>query len=237
MEKSSKPAREKTWPFLLLILFAVLLWSGAWLFLEHRFPEVGSETTYDAYARRGQFGDMFGAVNSLFTSFAMAAALYTIYLQHKEIRAQRIEQEKSEAARLEQQRLVSEQLSTMQEQLRIAKQTAEHTELPVIEFKSSWPAENETRYKFINKGGRLKILRVGVLNRSTTRVNHTERYIDKGEVGEVRIGVRPKDLVGLKFEVQYKGLFGGEPEAKKFEIKKENGIPVEIEEENPTPAQ
>lgn len=37
------------------------------------------------------FGDMFGAINSLFTGLAFAGLIYTIILQKKELRLQRLE--------------------------------------------------------------------------------------------------------------------------------------------------
>lgn len=40
---------------------------------------------------RGIFGDMFGSINSLFSGFAFAGIIYTIYLQRKELKLQRLE--------------------------------------------------------------------------------------------------------------------------------------------------
>ena len=45
----------------------------------------------DNWGDRGTFGDMFGAVNALFSGFAFAALLYTISLQREEIRLNRAE--------------------------------------------------------------------------------------------------------------------------------------------------
>lgn len=42
-------------------------------------------------ARKGQFGDSFGAINSLFSGLALAGIIYTIYLQKKELSLQRKE--------------------------------------------------------------------------------------------------------------------------------------------------
>ncbi|MDH5822075.1 putative phage abortive infection protein [Luteimonas sp. RD2P54] len=41
--------------------------------------------------QRGTFGDMFGAVNALFSGLAFASLIYTIYLQRNELRLQRQE--------------------------------------------------------------------------------------------------------------------------------------------------
>jgi len=46
---------------------------------------------YETRAERGTFGDMFGAVNSLFSGFAFAGVIYAIFLQRKELQLQRRE--------------------------------------------------------------------------------------------------------------------------------------------------
>lgn len=40
---------------------------------------------------RGTFGDMFGAINALFSGLAFATLIYTIHLQRYELGLQRIE--------------------------------------------------------------------------------------------------------------------------------------------------
>lgn len=42
-------------------------------------------------ADRGLFGDMFGAINSLFSGLAFVGIIYTIFLQQKELELQRKE--------------------------------------------------------------------------------------------------------------------------------------------------
>ena len=90
---------------LLGAVFGVWLVSGTAIFL------FGSD-----WSHRGQFGDMFGTVNSLFAGLAFAGVLYTIFLQRNELALQRKElvltrtqltrsaaaQEKSEEALAEQ---------------------------------------------------------------------------------------------------------------------------------------
>ncbi|GAA5225115.1 hypothetical protein [Membranihabitans marinus] len=46
---------------------------------------------YETPADRGAFGDMFGAVNALFSGLALAGVIYTILLQSKELSLQRDE--------------------------------------------------------------------------------------------------------------------------------------------------
>lgn len=45
----------------------------------------------DNWSERGSFGDLFGAVNSLFSGLAFAALIYTIVLQREEIKENRKE--------------------------------------------------------------------------------------------------------------------------------------------------
>ena len=44
----------------------------------------------DNWAARAAFGDMFGAVNTLFSGLALAGVILAIYLQSQELRLQRI---------------------------------------------------------------------------------------------------------------------------------------------------
>ena len=71
--------KEATWlPMALLLMAVVLVWAlSGWLL--HLDQE------------RGTFGDMFGAVNALFSGLAFATLIYTIHLQRHELRLQRIE--------------------------------------------------------------------------------------------------------------------------------------------------
>jgi hypothetical protein len=57
--------------------FVGLLWYGSFYLIKRHFPLSWSE--------RGQFGDLFGAVNALFSGLAFAGIIFTIYIQQKEI--------------------------------------------------------------------------------------------------------------------------------------------------------
>ena len=48
-------------------------------------------TTLATWSERGTFGDMFGAVNSLFSGLAFAGVITAIILQMKELKLQRTE--------------------------------------------------------------------------------------------------------------------------------------------------
>jgi hypothetical protein len=66
------------------LVFVVVIWVVGLIGTYHWFKE---------WEIRGQFGDMFGAVNALFSGLAFAGIIYTIYLQRNELQLQRAELE------------------------------------------------------------------------------------------------------------------------------------------------
>lgn len=68
--------------FAYLIIGVIVLWAlSAFL----------TVTFLNQWSDRGTFGDLFGAVNALFSGLAFAALIYTIILQRDEIKANREE--------------------------------------------------------------------------------------------------------------------------------------------------
>lgn len=63
--------------FYLLMLVVALLWAASIPLLLHFYP---------APAEAGTFGDMFGAVNALFSGLAFAGVIYALILQDNETR-------------------------------------------------------------------------------------------------------------------------------------------------------
>lgn len=78
-ERSVEP--NKDWLVLMMIL-VIVAWALSAVLISAFFSN-GSD--------RGTFGDMFGAVNALFSGFAFAGLIYTILLQKKELSLQRHE--------------------------------------------------------------------------------------------------------------------------------------------------
>jgi hypothetical protein len=85
MTKNSAPEEKDTKPlgFIGLLLLMAVLWaiSGWWINKYY-----GGDGTL-----RGTFGDMFGAVNALFSGAALAGIIYSIMLQRKELKDTRAE--------------------------------------------------------------------------------------------------------------------------------------------------
>lgn len=85
----------------------IFLWSLSWLFID---ASIVSEEA------RGQFGDKFGAVNSLFSGLAFATLIYALFLQMEELRLQRKELELTRAEMRGQRDEFSEQNKTLKQQ-------------------------------------------------------------------------------------------------------------------------
>ncbi len=66
------------WPLVILLFTIAIIWFISGWFLYSRQD-------------RGTFGDMFGAVNALFSGLAFATLIYTIFLQKSELQLQRQE--------------------------------------------------------------------------------------------------------------------------------------------------
>jgi len=81
-QMDAEAEKEKVgWVFPVIVLaFIVIAWGATWYFLQ------GDEN-------RGTFGDMFGAVNALFSGLAFGGVIYAILLQRKELKLQRKELE------------------------------------------------------------------------------------------------------------------------------------------------
>lgn len=69
---------------LITLLFAgvIVLWAASWPLVSYLFP---------GWNERSAFGDMFGAVNALFSALAFAGLIIAIYLQTQELSLQRTE--------------------------------------------------------------------------------------------------------------------------------------------------
>jgi uncharacterized membrane protein YciS (DUF1049 family) len=68
---------------LIFLIIAVLsIWTAAPFLVSMVYSELSA---------RGQFGDLYGSVNALFSGLAFAGLFYTIYLQTKQIRLQQSE--------------------------------------------------------------------------------------------------------------------------------------------------
>tara|TARA_R110000787_G_scaffold286157_2_gene403491 strand:- start:7424 stop:7918 length:495 start_codon:yes stop_codon:yes gene_type:complete len=94
-----------------LIILVVLIWVLSAVFIIYGL---------DNWSDRGTFGDLFGAVNGLFSGLAFAGLIYTIVLQKRdlqmqrdEIRMNRSELKKSAKAQVKSEKALTEQVEQM----------------------------------------------------------------------------------------------------------------------------
>lgn len=86
-----------------VVVAILLLWGSSWYFI----PK-----WYDAQSlEAGTFGDMFGAVNALFSGLAFAGLIYTIAVQRQEMLLQRVEMARAAEQSLKQQSLLDLQIA------------------------------------------------------------------------------------------------------------------------------
>ena len=64
------------------------LWAGSWWWINQHFQK---------HDERGTFGDMFGAVNALFSGLAFAGLIITLLYQKEELKLQREELKQTRA--------------------------------------------------------------------------------------------------------------------------------------------
>lgn len=128
--------------FLIFALLVLVIWACNLAVVYQLFPD---------WPTRGQFGDLFGSVNSLFSGLAFAGLIYTILLQghelslqREELRLQREEMARSREQLAEQARLQKLDLLATVSQLKI---TSLQTSVKALEFDSlQWKESARAQY-------------------------------------------------------------------------------------------
>lgn len=100
--KDPSPVRFFTYAAIIIVVIAVLFFLAVYLLTSG--PEI-----------RGQFGDTFGALNTIFSGFAFAGVIYAILLQRKELSLQRRELELTRQELIVQSQALSEQAKILKE--------------------------------------------------------------------------------------------------------------------------
>jgi hypothetical protein len=83
--KEKKNDRVSFWPMVVFVVFVLALWLGNMYWGIHEFKADENAGTFED---RGTFGDVFGAVNALFSGLAFAGLIFTILLQRKDLKLQ-----------------------------------------------------------------------------------------------------------------------------------------------------
>ena len=83
------------------------LWAFSWWWINQHFQ---------CHEERGTFGDMFGAINALFSGFAFAGLIITLFYQKEELKLQREELKETRAEMARQRSEFEEQNNTLKRQ-------------------------------------------------------------------------------------------------------------------------
>ncbi|MBP7670663.1 hypothetical protein KA119_00005 [Candidatus Gracilibacteria bacterium] len=113
MAQLNNNKRVKNW-FLPLLIFScvIILWITYPTILPYLSKTISLE-------ENGQYGDMFGGLNALFSGLAFGGLIYTIYLQTKELELQRTEIKLQREELAKSAKALSEQAAVMKEQQRM----------------------------------------------------------------------------------------------------------------------
>lgn len=92
------------WIFAVVAVVVVALWLGYWQWIISCFKD---------WNHRGQFGDMFGGLNALFSGLAFAGVICTILLQGQELKLQREELREQRIATQDSAKALAKQVEAM----------------------------------------------------------------------------------------------------------------------------
>lgn len=109
--------RDYTWRILIGAAGVVLLLQAVIGFIIYL---LGFALDGNAWALRGQFGDMFGAVNALFSGLAFAGVIIAVFLQKDELALQRRELSASVVAQQGSRESLSEQVGMLERSSRLS---------------------------------------------------------------------------------------------------------------------
>jgi hypothetical protein len=177
-----------------LIILVLFLWTLSAILLFRFYPTL---------EERGQFGDMFGAVNSLFSGLAMAGVVYAVVLQVHELREAREEAKKNEAARELQAQIFTRQLQTLEKQFQLQVDKDRYESAPSFQWAPMEFPGGSIILPFTNKGGRFRIIAAYVTHNA--RVSHSpEGHINPDQRGCFSFNV-PEGVEIFRLDIDYEG--------------------------------
>lgn len=183
----------RQWKVLIVLFGAIaLVWALFWVL-------VANVPMLNGWSERGQFGDMFGALNALFSGLALGGVIYALYLQMQELALQREEMAQSRDelrrtadAQSQQVQLLSRQVAAMEESMRVEGDRRRRQ------------AEPQFRYLGApTTGGRREL---GLENHGAQILD-----LDAKPLGDFKMTLRPQDLLGTRQPLQALISFSGSP--------------------------
>ena len=169
----------------LIVILVLLMWIGSAVFAFYWYGKPDNP---------GIWGDTFGAINALFSGLALAGVAYAIVLQQKEIESQRIESEQSKAQLAEQNRLITEQLKSMQAAYDFDRRKANAEASPMLRLESSGGNRVTRALHFKNTGGRIVTLSGSASHDCTVTISHREGIQTNGDFSVEVLRMSPEDF-------------------------------------------
>lgn len=137
--------KKNRWP--IIIAGSVL---GLWI-----ITLLAGLVIFDSWTTRGQFGDLFGSVNALFSGFAFAGLLYAIFLQRQELGLQReelqLQREEMRASRAELAEQVAAQKALYNANVAQIQVAAEQARIEAVTIVSDLTSDRREFVKQINE--------------------------------------------------------------------------------------
>lgn len=176
----------------------ILVWGGSWWWISQHFQN---------HDERGTFGDMFGAVNALFSGFAFAGLIMTLFYQKEELKLQREELKQTRAELEGQKREFEIQNKTLKQQqfsttffqlLNAVQKNIDNLEM-VLEDDHRF----KKNYKGVNCfGGALRMIRKSIQD---YRISIEKLVITQEEVSDIYKKIYKESLypMGLFFRSYY----------------------------------
>jgi len=134
-----KTKMSPVWVWIVTSLLVILIWGAYWFCI----------TQWGDMTKRGQFGDMFGALNTLFAGFAFAGLVFTIFSQQQQIGETERQQHEDRRLQSEQVRLMTAQVDALREQLRLIQEAG----LPALQTIRSTNVGGDLEMRFKSVGG------------------------------------------------------------------------------------
>ncbi len=138
----------KPWSVGIIAGLAVLvLWLGALVLVPRIYGKPESP---------GVFGDMFGALNALFTGLALVGVTVTVWMQRVQFLYQLDAHEESERRNTEQLAMTKEQLEIARQEIAMERERIAREAEPLLIFTAGNSQPHLFIMKFVNRGGAVK---------------------------------------------------------------------------------
>ena len=141
----------------IITLFVVLaLWFSTPFIVKHYFSVI---------AERGQFGDIFGSINALFSGLAFSGLIYTIFLQREEI-------SKLEKSQKESEKILKAQAFSLEQSAKLSAISIlyNHYSIELESFPANW-AQTSGNEHYLDVSNKLQELRNAANNAYQDLVN------------------------------------------------------------------